>query len=66
MKKDYVKTCSHYLKKVRIRWNMVPHTKSELRKKYMHSVVPHPTGRHVNEERQKSSIENRECRKNAS
>ena len=51
MKKDYVKTCSHFLKKVTIRWNMVPHTKSELRKKYMHSVVPHPTGRHVNEER---------------
>lgn len=30
-----------------VSWDMVPHTKSELKRVYMHSVVPHPTGRHV-------------------
>ena len=32
---------------VMISWDMVPHTKSELKRAYMHSVIPHPTGRHV-------------------
>ena len=48
MKKGCVRTCMRFgLMGVMISWDMVPHTKSELKRVYMHSVIPHPTARHV-------------------
>ena len=48
MKKGCVKTCMRFgLMVVMNSWDMVPHTKAELKRAYMHSVIPHPTARHV-------------------
>lgn len=48
MKKDNVQICNYFLSIVIMtRWDMVPHTKSQLKRMYKQSVVPHPTPRHV-------------------